>query len=85
LKDVEETVIALFNALSQYLLGRTEENQESLSQDTQSRGRDFNSGPFEFEATMGRHVSRCMFEIVWFSFSVTRNGGRFPEISYTED
>jgi hypothetical protein len=36
--------------LSQYLDGRTEENYENLSQDSQSPGRYLNPGPSEYEA-----------------------------------
>jgi hypothetical protein len=47
----QEVVVAYFNVLSRNLPGGTEENN-TLSQDSLSPGRDLNAGPPENEAGM---------------------------------
>jgi hypothetical protein len=44
----KETIVTWFKALSRRLFG--EENHETLSESSQSRGRDLNPGPPEYEA-----------------------------------
>jgi hypothetical protein len=41
---------AVFKVLARHSPGRTEENNESLSQDSQSPSRDLKIGPLEYEA-----------------------------------
>jgi hypothetical protein len=46
----KEAVVAFLKVLSRHLPGGTEENDENLSQNCRSPGRDLSPGPPEYEA-----------------------------------